>query len=604
MTDPYAEVQDPNTSAARLAELAAAHPELGPWIAAHPNAYPELRQWIATYAAAAAPATQAPTVETPVAQTPAAQTPAVQAPAVQAPADPWQAATPAPDAAPWQQPTTPDRFTPRAVPTDPFATPAASATTPTPPYTTPTAPYGTPADPFAPGGGAPAAPSGAGSARPRKSRKGLFIGLSIGIVAVLVLAGGGVWWFFASRLGGASSPEAAFTKLISGVESVDPLTLYGSFAPSEVGQLKDALTKLTSAVPGGDDGAIDIQTLLSDLKSSVTITTEDLTFDTEELADDVARVTWTDGSITIDGDEQKIADALVEGYAPAMRAQFEAYGYTDTEIDELLDEAKQSAADDLDLPYTLNADDVDSDDGQGIALVMVDEGSGWYVSPMLSYADTVYRSLVAYDSSVGRLGDEVVAGASFSTPEAAAEGLTNAVVSGDIENIAAALPLAERRLASIYGPALWDTVDYSSALDDLRIDSARFSSEIDGDTARVSIEDLTISGGAYSSSVEQDLYWSWTLSGTCANWTYEYPSSTYSYRYGYSYEVEQTTGSGCAEDVPVLDRLGVADVDLIATKENGGWFVSPTATIADAASIMVDNFMEYYQDGRLDELFE
>ena len=55
------------------------------------------------------------------------------------------------------------------------------------------------------------------------------------------------------------------------------------------------------------------------------------------------------------------------------------------------------------------------------------------------------------------------------------------------------------------------------------------------------------------------------------------------------------------EAVAVL--VGAGDVDLIAVREGGGWLVSPIATIADAASIAVDSFIQYYESGALDELF-
>ncbi len=45
----YGEVQDPATAPARLAELAAAHPELQSLIAVHPRIYPALQEWIARY---------------------------------------------------------------------------------------------------------------------------------------------------------------------------------------------------------------------------------------------------------------------------------------------------------------------------------------------------------------------------------------------------------------------------------------------------------------------------------------------------------------------------------------------------------------------------
>ena len=88
MTDPRLELGDPTTSAQRLFELAQSNPELGPQIAAHPNAYPGLRDWIAQYAAPAA-ASEPPQVQQ------AQQAPEQQV-QHQAPAQEWPAAQPAP----------------------------------------------------------------------------------------------------------------------------------------------------------------------------------------------------------------------------------------------------------------------------------------------------------------------------------------------------------------------------------------------------------------------------------------------------------------------------------------------------------------------------
>lgn len=71
-TAALAEVNDPSTPAARLQELAHAHPELGPQILAHPNVYPALAQWIEEYATpAATPDTTAPDAAPAVAALPA-----------------------------------------------------------------------------------------------------------------------------------------------------------------------------------------------------------------------------------------------------------------------------------------------------------------------------------------------------------------------------------------------------------------------------------------------------------------------------------------------------------------------------------------------------
>lgn len=50
-------VSDPETPASTLAEIANRRPDLGSWLAAHPQAYPELLQWLANYGDGAARAT-------------------------------------------------------------------------------------------------------------------------------------------------------------------------------------------------------------------------------------------------------------------------------------------------------------------------------------------------------------------------------------------------------------------------------------------------------------------------------------------------------------------------------------------------------------------
>lgn len=56
MTDmsPAEEAQDASTSAHRLAELAAGHPETQEWVARHPNAYDDLLDWLHNYGTAEA----------------------------------------------------------------------------------------------------------------------------------------------------------------------------------------------------------------------------------------------------------------------------------------------------------------------------------------------------------------------------------------------------------------------------------------------------------------------------------------------------------------------------------------------------------------------
>ena len=88
-TAALAELADPSTSGARLAEVAHAFPDLGTEISAHPNCYPDLVEWLTTYGSfsAAAPAPAAP-------PPPAAATKPARAPKAKATASPDQPAEP------------------------------------------------------------------------------------------------------------------------------------------------------------------------------------------------------------------------------------------------------------------------------------------------------------------------------------------------------------------------------------------------------------------------------------------------------------------------------------------------------------------------------
>lgn len=515
---PLAEVQDPQTSAERLAQLANAYPDLRPWIASHPNSYPELREWIA--------ATER----------------------------------------------------------------AASAT-------------------VADGAGATDAfwvsPARVPKQRPR--RRGLIIGLSAGIAAVLVVAGGGAWWYFASRLGGASSPEAAVEKLISGASAFDPLSIYGSLAPSEVSLLRGPMERLAAASPE-DVEAPDGQEILGSLRSALEITSRDLEFESDELADGVARVTWVGGEITIDGDARAVADALVEASEQTLRSSLEASSYTESDIDAVIEDTRDEIASSMDLPQTISASDADTP----LAVVTVDEG-GWFISPALSVADAAYRTSDAATDPAFTLGDEIVEAKTFDSPEEAATALIDAALSGDVRDLAATLPLAERRVLSIYGSPIAESAGYGSAWPTgIEVTTTDLSSTIDGDTARISIDEVAWSATSYDAGVGADLTDVYSLSGTCMTWTDQYAWDDGWWSEGASwwdsgewvenYVVEETSGDGCLEDQPGVGSLGLEDAAVIAVKENGGWLVSPTSTLADVTAIMTERALEYYEDGRLDEL--
>ena len=539
MTDVYREIQDPATAPERLAEIVATHPELAPWVLQHPNCYDALREWIAAYATPpAGPATGAGDVFSTTASS------------------------------------------------DPFARavePALSSH---------------PATPFGPAPGTqPTRPRG-----PFFRRRGILIGGSIGIAAIMLVGIGGAWWAISGLTRGASSPEGAVARLLSGVENVDPVTVATSLAPSEFGGVVEPLQRLASAVPGEDGGA-DMAQLLADVRASAELSSTAMAYETEQLADGVVRVSWTDGEMRLSGDERELARSLTALYEPLLRAQQAAiYGYSDAEIDEAIDAMVDGWSSNVDLDQSWDARDAADWYGAGpISLVAVDEGNGWYISPLLSFYDLQWRQSEEQGYVDSRdLGDAIIEAEVFETPEVAAEELTAALESGRIERVAATLPLAERRVLSLYGDVFnleYVVNEYSPS-----IETADFSAATNGDRARLSIEELLVDFTEWSNGYE--LHDRYDISEVCAEWSDEYLDSSYSSWWDeYTYWTDQRTGSACLDDPAWTDRLGAGDVDLIAVREGGGWLVSPIATIADAASIAVDSFIPYYESGALDELF-
>jgi hypothetical protein len=197
----YAEASHPLTPQTRLAELAAAYPELHPAISTNPACYPALLEWMRAHGTLAPVAEQQPVVEQPVAEQPVAK---VAQPVVAAsslgpqPVDqpnPFGQAAPAPQPMPRQ-----------ADPANPFSQAAVKA-------------------------------------KPAIGTKPLLIGGAIALVVLLI--GGGTWAYAAifSKLGGASTPQAAVEKLLNGAADLDPLSVYGALSPAEVESFRASFGK-------------------------------------------------------------------------------------------------------------------------------------------------------------------------------------------------------------------------------------------------------------------------------------------------------------------------------------------------------------------------
>lgn len=535
--DPEREVVDPATSAARLQAIVAERPDLGAAVARHPQAYDGLLDWLAVHGDAAAR-----------------------------------------DAVAWRRSPVPPP--PPPAPALPDVASAAA---------TPVAPAGVQPSPYVSAIAEPGAVAGT-PAEPRpRTRRGLVIGLVAGAL-VLVLAGGGVAWaLVAGVFGGSSSPQAAVEKLLNGAIGGDPVALLTALAPSEVGALRPAVEQV-GAIDAGDGGT-DYLALVTQLKDAADVRLEGLEYETEEIADGIVVVRIVAGILTIDGDPERIANALVAFTEQSLVASAREWGRSDAEIQSELEGYRDRIAAGLELPFVLDVEQLNRENREyytdsPFAAVAVDEG-GWYVSPLLTYGEFAFAQWRNYDETARR-GAGIVEARRFDTPDDALDGSVRAaeryLVSGRTRDVAEVLPLPERRLVSIYG-GMYD-VD-PSYLARVTIDTARFDVEPASGQAEARIEELVI-------HVDGDF--SITIRDICATWNREYYSS-------YSDSWQTDNGSGCLDRLPGLSGLGLEDARIVLVKENGGWLVSPIATIGAAATRASENLAALAREDRLEDLW-
>ena len=602
--DPIAaEAANPGTAPARLAQIATEQASLRAVVAANPATYPALLDWLdqvgdehtrATVAwvrsgghAAAAAYAASQAASQPAAPQPVAPQPA----APQTPTPPVVPQFSAPQASSPQPPTPQYGATQAPVPqygaTQPYPTAAAGtqpypATAATQPYPAAAAAGGYAAAGYPATGYPPAGYPADGSGtppRPRKSKKWWFIGIAAGLV--VLLAGGGVFAYVTvfSKLGGASSPEASVEKLLSGVADFDAVSIYGAISPSEIGTLEDSFSRLKDIQLTDEGETVDYEKLVAAVTDNTKVELKDVEYETEEIAEDISVVTIVSGSVHIETDPEAVADAYVAVAREQYEAQSDALGYSESEIDDLVDEGREQIVTQLEesMPFDLDTDQVEETLGKPFSLVSVKEGGSWYISPLLSIGE------YALDAAGGERG-ELVDAAEFGSPEDALQGFldgTNAVIAdGDIEALAAALPLAERRFVSLYGPALVDGANFRGAGTGFSVDTLEVTPDISGDIARIAIDKLAI-------TIEGIGDYSYEISGVCAT----------------AVHLGEEDES-CLTDVSQAEKLGLGEARIVAVKEDGGWFVSPLSTLSDIGAIVSEHVVELSDKGELEDLFK
>lgn len=299
-------------------------------------------------------------------------------------------------------------------------------------------------------------PPGAG---PRRSTKWWWIGGSIVAVVILVA---GVVTAVAMRSGpdgGAETPEAAVLDFLAALENEDPFAAANLLDPAEQRQITRILdnaqqTAQDTSFQEGDDKKAALQGL--------SVSTDNIHTDVDDLGDNLARVTITDGTVTV-------------AFDPAE---------ADEGIKDLLESDDESSE-------TWTVDDMvdESDSGDEIlpSLMTVRNGGTWYVSLVYSWFDRLALKRDEAPTSVEEAETQ-----SFDSPVAAAQGFVEALVEtlndGSIDAVAQAVSPSNGQLLLTYDALFADMEPQDVEI----VGAQEFSAETTGDTATVTVDNLEL----------------------------------------------------------------------------------------------------------------
>lgn len=369
---------------------------------------------------------------------------------------------------------------------------------------------------------------------------------AIVVVALLVLGGLGMLIMrFSGGLGfgaqGAATPEELHQTVTKAISDKDLLTLSGMISPAEYAEYTKVKETVEANVQLSSSDEFVGPDALQDYMSNVTIENNKMKWEVVETQENLAvlQVTEWSADITVD---PKLVDAMESRYEKAKGSKLnESEKKTFEEMRTSAEENNTHTGDLL-------------KGSEGPRIVAVKENGRWYISGLMSFVENGgYNTAGAtpdYAASfMEETGDE--------SPEAAVQGLVDDALAGrnvgaTITAIGKHLPLAERRVALVYGPVF---------------------SEVEGPAANGEIADISwdLKSNTYDGGAVVNL----------GNTTFSDPSSKNKvvFKDGTSVSVESGTEPVTIDFGRTLEdanRLGIFTV-----QEGGKWYVSSAGTFAN-----------------------
>ena len=382
----------------------------------------------------------------------------------------------------------------------------------------------------------------------KKSRGKMAAIISVIVVAVLVVIGGGAFALtrFLPGAGGFATPNALANSVSSAFDSNKLANLAPALAPSEL-EAATLWQKDYKANGKADWTKLMSPEALADYVDQIDISKSTIEHTVDEKSDNLSLITITkwEGEVTV---KPELADKFRENYEKAKGDKLTA------DESKMFDDLKRDISEEPNYSGNILQRLFNTDK---LTLVSVKEGGKWYISPVMTMAE----QMVSYSSVTPNYGADFTNVEGAKSPEEAVSGMVDALRNGagmGDKDFYRFLDLPERRVAAVYG----GSGSTGGVGDSIQVNWGLTSTKVSGG-AVVNFGTTSITfDGSYKVEFNNDTV------------TYSYADSSSSSRYTSPKPQSQTVRF--TEGLVNPERLGV-----FAVQDNTGWHVSFISTVGN-----------------------
>ena len=384
----------------------------------------------------------------------------------------------------------------------------------------------------------------------KKSRGKMAAIISVIVVAVLVVIGGGAFALtrFLPGAGGFATPNALANSVSSAFDSNKLANLAPALAPSEL-EAATLWQKDYKANGKADWTKLMSPEAMADYIGQIDISKSTIEHTVDEKSENLSLITITkwEGEITV---KPELADKFREYYEKAKGDKLTA------DESKMFDDLKRDISEEPNYSGNILQRLFNTDK---LTLVSVKEGGKWYISPVMTMAE----QMVSYSSVTPNYGADFTNVEGAKSPEEAVSGMVDALRNGagmGDKDFYRFLDLPERRVAAVYG----GSGSTGGVGDSIQVNWGLTSTKVSGG-AVVNFGTTSITfDGSYKVEFNNDTV------------TYSYADSGSGYNSRYTSPKPQSQTVRFTEGLVNPERLGV-----FAVQDNTGWHVSFISTVGN-----------------------